>query len=102
MPAWAAVLLPVQLDAPEQPVPHERRTSDPRAEQRPQIVSWPRLSALLVEEDEVRWADGDVVARHVRRLGPIVLTERRMAIGNRPTAENSAGPTAPGVVSTVR
>ena len=34
--------------------------------------------ALLVEEDEVRWADGDVVARHVRRLGAIVLTERRL------------------------
>jgi ATP-dependent helicase HrpB len=34
--------------------------------------------ALLVEEDEVRWADGDVVARRVRRLGAIVLTERRL------------------------
>ena len=34
--------------------------------------------ALLVEEDEVRWVDGDVVARRVRRLGAIVLTERRL------------------------
>ncbi|UVS77351.1 ATP-dependent helicase HrpB [Actinokineospora sp. UTMC 2448] len=35
--------------------------------------------ALLVEEDEVRWADGDVVARRVRRLGAIVLRERPLA-----------------------
>ena len=34
--------------------------------------------ALLVEEDEVRWVDGDVVARRVRRLGAIVLRERRL------------------------
>ena len=34
--------------------------------------------ALLVEEDEVAWADGDVVARHVRRLGAIVLAQRRL------------------------
>jgi ATP-dependent helicase HrpB len=34
--------------------------------------------ALLVEEDEVRWVDGDVVARRVRRLGAIVLMERRL------------------------
>jgi ATP-dependent helicase HrpB len=34
--------------------------------------------ALLVEEDEVRWADGDVVARRVRRLGAIVLSEVRL------------------------
>ena len=34
--------------------------------------------ALLVEEDEVRWVDGDVVARRVRRLGAIVLSERRL------------------------
>ena len=34
--------------------------------------------ALLVEEDEVAWVDGDVVARRVRRLGAIVLTERRL------------------------
>ena len=34
--------------------------------------------ALLVEEDEVRWVDGDVVAHRVRRLGAIVLTERRL------------------------
>jgi ATP-dependent helicase HrpB len=34
--------------------------------------------ALLVEEDEVRWVDGDVVARRMRRLGAIVLIERRL------------------------
>jgi ATP-dependent helicase HrpB len=37
--------------------------------------------ALLVEEDEVAWVDGSevgVVARRVRRLGAIVLTERRL------------------------
>jgi ATP-dependent helicase HrpB len=34
--------------------------------------------ALLVEEDEVGWVDGDVVARRVRRLGAIVLAERRL------------------------
>ncbi len=34
--------------------------------------------ALLVDADEVRWADGDVVARRVRRLGAIVLVERRL------------------------
>jgi ATP-dependent helicase HrpB len=34
--------------------------------------------ALLVEEDEVAWVDGDVVTRRVRRLGAIVLTERRL------------------------
>ena len=34
--------------------------------------------ALLVEASEVRWADGDVLARHVRRLGAIVLTQRRL------------------------
>ena len=38
--------------------------------------------ALLVEEDEVAWVDGsgggDVVARRVRRLGAIVLAERRL------------------------
>jgi ATP-dependent helicase HrpB len=32
--------------------------------------------ALLSEVDEVAWADGDVVARRVRRLGAIVLRER--------------------------
>ncbi|AXB44806.1 ATP-dependent helicase HrpB [Amycolatopsis albispora] len=31
---------------------------------------------LLSESDEVRWADGDLVARRVRRLGAIVLSER--------------------------
>lgn len=35
--------------------------------------------ALLSEEDETTWADGDVVARHVRRLGAIVLRERPLA-----------------------
>ena len=34
--------------------------------------------ALLVEEDEVGWVDGDVVARRVRRLGAIVLSQRRL------------------------
>jgi ATP-dependent helicase HrpB len=34
--------------------------------------------ALLVEDDEVGWVDGDVVARRVRRLGAIVLVERRL------------------------
>jgi ATP-dependent helicase HrpB len=34
--------------------------------------------ALLVEEDEVAWVNGDVVTRRVRRLGAIVLTERRL------------------------
>jgi ATP-dependent helicase HrpB len=34
--------------------------------------------ALLVEEDEVGWIDGDVVARRVRRLGAIVLSEHRL------------------------
>jgi ATP-dependent helicase HrpB len=34
--------------------------------------------ALLVEEDEVGWIDGDVVARRVRRLGAIVLAQRRL------------------------
>ncbi|MBT2411838.1 DEAD/DEAH box helicase [Streptomyces sp. ISL-12] len=33
-------------------------------------------SALLTEEDEVRWADGDVVARRVERLGAIELAAR--------------------------
>ncbi|GGU60391.1 ATP-dependent helicase HrpB [Streptomyces daghestanicus] len=32
--------------------------------------------ALLAEEDEVRWADGDVVARRVERLGAIELAAR--------------------------
>ncbi|MGW5055166.1 ATP-dependent helicase C-terminal domain-containing protein [Actinokineospora sp. NPDC004072] len=34
--------------------------------------------ALVVEEDEVRWRDGDVVARRVRRLGAIVVKERAL------------------------
>ncbi|GAB1513590.1 ATP-dependent helicase HrpB [Actinophytocola sp. KF-1] len=32
--------------------------------------------ALLSEVDEIAWSGGDVVARHVRRLGAIVLRER--------------------------
>jgi ATP-dependent helicase HrpB len=32
--------------------------------------------ALLSEVDEIGWAGGDVVARHVRRLGAIILRER--------------------------
>lgn len=39
---------------------------------------------LLVEGDEVIWADGDVVARRVRRLGAIVLREKPLS--NPPTA----------------
>ena len=35
--------------------------------------------ALLSELDEIAWVDGDVVARHVRRLGAIVLRERPLA-----------------------
>ena len=36
--------------------------------------------ALISDGDEVRWqAGGDVVARHVRKLGAIVLAERRLA-----------------------
>ncbi|HTI22932.1 MAG TPA: ATP-dependent helicase HrpB [Kutzneria sp.] len=35
--------------------------------------------ALLSDQDEVTWANGDVVARRVRRLGAIVLTERPIA-----------------------
>jgi ATP-dependent helicase HrpB len=34
--------------------------------------------ALLADADEVRWENGDVLARHVRRLGAIVLDERRL------------------------
>jgi ATP-dependent helicase HrpB len=34
--------------------------------------------ALVAETDEVAWRNGDVVARHVRRLGAIVLDERRL------------------------
>lgn len=32
--------------------------------------------ALLSSADEIGWVDGDVVARHVRRLGAIILRER--------------------------
>lgn len=35
--------------------------------------------ALLADADEVVWAGGDVLARHVRRLGAIVLEERSLA-----------------------
>lgn len=35
--------------------------------------------ALLSSADEITWADGDVVARHVRRLGAIILRERPLA-----------------------
>jgi ATP-dependent helicase HrpB len=34
--------------------------------------------ALLDEAEEVAWVDGDVVARRVRRLGAIVLDQRRL------------------------
>ncbi len=49
--------------------------------------------ALLTEGDEVAWERGDVVARHVRRLGAIVLEERRLA---RPDPELPAGGAADG------
>ena len=35
-------------------------------------------ATLLVTESEIGWAGGDVLAREVRRLGAIVLTERRL------------------------
>ncbi|WP_412747109.1 ATP-dependent helicase HrpB [Krasilnikovia sp. MM14-A1004] len=35
-------------------------------------------TALLTDETEIGWVDGDVVARVVRRLGAITLTERRL------------------------
>lgn len=39
--------------------------------------------ALLSDADEVTWSGGDVVARHVRRLGAIVLAERRLTAPDR-------------------
>lgn len=39
--------------------------------------------ALLSTVDEVRWVDGDVVARRVDRLGAIVLSERMLTEPNR-------------------
>jgi ATP-dependent helicase HrpB len=36
-------------------------------------------AALLTQEDEVAWVDGDVVARRVLRLGAIVLVDERLA-----------------------
>jgi ATP-dependent helicase HrpB len=38
--------------------------------------------ALLSTVDEVRWVDGDVLARKVDRLGAIVLHERPLAEPN--------------------
>jgi ATP-dependent helicase HrpB len=38
--------------------------------------------ALLSESDEIGWTDGDVVARHVRRLGAIILRERPLTNPN--------------------
>ncbi|MFD5969619.1 ATP-dependent helicase C-terminal domain-containing protein [Streptomyces sp. NPDC060311] len=35
--------------------------------------------ALLTQRDEVHWADGDVVARHVERLGAVELAVRPLA-----------------------
>jgi ATP-dependent helicase HrpB len=35
--------------------------------------------ALLSEADEIAWLDGDVVARHIRRLGAIILRERPLS-----------------------
>jgi ATP-dependent helicase HrpB len=37
---------------------------------------------LLSEADEIAWLDGDVVARHVRRLGAIILRERPLTAPN--------------------
>ncbi|MFC4944517.1 ATP-dependent helicase HrpB [Pseudonocardia sp. GCM10023141] len=45
--------------------------------------------ALLGDADEVAWERGDVTARHVRRLGAIVLAERRL-----PTPDRAAVRTA--------
>ncbi|MFG2355776.1 ATP-dependent RNA helicase [Streptomyces sp. NPDC048521] len=39
----------------------------------PEDVARAAAGALLEERDEVRWADGEVVARHVARLGAIEL-----------------------------
>ncbi|GGV19020.1 hypothetical protein GCM10010260_68550 [Streptomyces filipinensis] len=39
-------------------------------------VALAAAGALLAERDEVHWADGDVVARHVERLGAIELAAR--------------------------
>ncbi len=36
-------------------------------------------AALLTEDDEIAWVDGDVVALHVRRLGAITLAERPLS-----------------------
>nr|WP_245653088.1 ATP-dependent helicase HrpB [Herbidospora sakaeratensis] len=36
------------------------------------------MSAPVVEEDEIAWRDGDVVARRVRRLGAIELSSRAL------------------------
>ena len=51
-------------------------------------------AALLTEEDEVVWRDGDVRARHVERLGAIVLAERPLA---RPPADLVAAAVADGL-----
>ncbi|WP_369388594.1 ATP-dependent helicase HrpB [Streptomyces sp. CG1] len=41
-------------------------------------VALTAAGALLGERDEVHWADGDVVARHVERLGTIELAVRQL------------------------
>ncbi|ARP69714.1 ATP-dependent helicase HrpB [Streptomyces pluripotens] len=42
----------------------------------PEEVALAAAGALLGEHEEVRWAEGDVVARRIRRLGAIELTVR--------------------------
>ncbi|WP_225822529.1 ATP-dependent helicase HrpB [Streptomyces naphthomycinicus] len=42
----------------------------------PEDVASAAAGALLTERDEVHWADGEVVARHVERLGAIELAVR--------------------------
>ncbi|MEU6588748.1 ATP-dependent helicase HrpB [Streptomyces sp. NPDC046881] len=42
----------------------------------PEDVARAAAGALFAERDEVHWADGDVVARHVERLGAIELAVR--------------------------
>ncbi|MFF8730723.1 ATP-dependent helicase HrpB [Streptomyces sp. NPDC015171] len=42
----------------------------------PEDVALTAAGALLAERDEVHWADGEVVARHVERLGAVELAVR--------------------------
>ncbi|MGC9474568.1 ATP-dependent RNA helicase [Streptomyces sp. WG4] len=45
--------------------------------------------ALLEETDEVHWADGDVVARHVERLGAVELTARPLTAADPSLVRNA-------------